>query len=1154
MVFEPYRDPLSPKAGYVPEPDAAPTPSASDVLGAAFRQENLIGAGIEQLRTTQSFKYDPEHNPLDLITNSKYEALYLDRFVDARSADETRSIMAEIDKEDRDKAILDAAGGWGTAASMGMAVLDPTSLLPGGAVYKAGRIGWRAGKSALSVGVAAAGATAVQETGLQSLQQTRTLTESALNVAGAAVVGGILGGAVGTLAGRSAVEKLGQMVERAPETADEVAKAWDKLAAQSAGAAARDFGEAELKGSGIDSAMAKTGFLTSPLLRTQTSEVAETRILSARLAESGRTLAQDAEGTPVALGGAVETRIKRWNGPLADAISEVDGIYSTYRYGKPSKFAGEMRAEIAGLVGAGAGKLTPSEFRVEVGKAMRRGDEHPIPQVAEAAKVMRAKVFDPLKERAIEAGVLQKDVKVDTAPSYLTRVYNTQMIIARRDEWTDTLLRWVKQEQGRGAEQSAANAAPPLSGRVQVAESATKGTREGRFVSFEIPGVGKLTTEVDGDRLTVAGGTAFVEREARGQGFGAALYERAISWAQENGLTFRSDYDMSDDAVRVYDALRRRGYTVNELKFGNRERPYFEVTGKRAAKESKRDVPRADGALARMDDAELRDVVDEITDKIIGANQGRIPYEIVAGPRGPLKERTLSIPDELIEPFLESDIGIISRMYTRTMSADAEIAKEFADVDMKGEISKIRDAYKRLIDQAETEKERTRLDTRMRKDVEAIETMRDRMRGTYALPKDPQGIMYRAGKVIKDWNVVAMLGGMTISAVPDLGRPIMVHGLTRTFRDGWAPLVTNWSAAKLAKRELQSMGAAVDMVLKSRSMAIYDVMDNYGRGSKFERASSWAASKFGFISLMAPWNDTMKQISGMVTMTRFIEAAQAVRDGKASAKDIESLSAGGIDKRLAIQIADEFDKAGQDADGVLLPNTGKWKSREAREAFQNAVLRDVDRIIVTPGQDKPAWMSTQLGSFIGQFKSFPFAATEKVFLAGLEQRDANAMVGALLMVTLGAATYAIREKIAGRDLSDDPRKWAVEAFDRSGLTGWFFEANNMTEKLTAGRVGAHALTGEVATRYASRNVLGAVLGPSADLLGDLQTVTSSIAEETFPRRGRGGGETGGWSEGTTRAIRKHVPLQNLFYMRWLFDSTEQGFNQYFGVPKAKKKN
>ncbi|CAN7398403.1 hypothetical protein LJR235_002383 [Pararhizobium sp. LjRoot235] len=387
-----------------------------------------------------------------------------------------------------------------------------------------------------------------------------------------------------------------------------------------------------------------------------------------------------------------------------------------------------------------------------------------------------------------------------------------------------------------------------------------------------------------------------------------------------------------------------------------------------------------------------------------------------------------------------------------------------------------------------------------------------------------------------------LLGGMTISAIPDMARVVMVHGLTSTFRDGFIPMVRNFKAAKLAFNEVKAAGTALDMVLDSRTMALADITGDFGRHSKFERGIKALSSRFGVASLMAPWSAAMKQFAGLVTMTNLLQASQRVSIGTATADDIRKLAASNINPDLANRIAMEFGAYGDygdDMGGVLLARAGSWRDREAREAFRAAVVRDVDRIIVTPGQDKPLWMSTELGKTVGQFKSFYISSMQKTFMAGLQQRDAATLSGVVLTLGLGAMTYFLKQVAANQPLSDNPAQWAVEALDKSGLTGYLMEANNVAEKATRGTFGLSAFTGEQVSRYASRNVTGTFLGPTPGAISDIFEISGSIF-------------AGGTTRGDLRKARQLIPLQNLAYIRRILDEVESAMGGALGLEEKAK--
>lgn len=625
-------------------------------------------------------------------------------------------------------------------------------------------------------------------------------------------------------------------------------------------------------------------------------------------------------------------------------------------------------------------------------------------------------------------------------------------------------------------------------------------------------------------------------------------FDEQLKRAAIDARLFPEDVDVVGDISHRFRMYNRERIIAERGEFSDILYGYFKTQRDIAAKVEEvaetadaaaRKSAKTAQEFGRLTDAELRSIVDETINTILGHAEGRIPYDIVAGPRGPLKERVLKIETAKIHKFVENDIETVSRAQLRTMAPDIELSKKFGSVDLAEQIRKVNDEADAKIAKATTTKERQRFEKARKDAIRDIEGIRDRVRGTYKLPSDPSSLVLRAGRLARNLNYMRLLGGMTLSAIPDMGKIVFTHGLTSTFRDGFLPMIRNFKAFRLAAEEVKLSGTALDMVLDSRTMAIADIVDDFGRHSKVERGISALSSKYGVISLMAPWNAAMKQFAGLVTMTNIIKAAERVSKNAGTADDIRKLAAAGIDADLAMRIAKQFAEHGDVQGGVYIAGGINWTDQGALEAFRAAVVRDVDRIIVTPGQDKPLWMSTELGKMVGQFKSFAVSSMQKTALAGLQQRDAATLNGLLLMMGLGAMTYAVKEWNAGRDVSDDPAVWAVEAFDRSGIAGWLMEANNISEKATRGRVGLSALTGEQVSRYSSRNVYGAFLGPSADAVADIFQISGSIF-------------AGDTTKSDLHKARQLIPAQNLFYVRQLLNQVEEATGDALALPEKRQ--
>ena len=136
-----------------------------------------------------------------------------------------------------------------------------------------------------------------------------------------------------------------------------------------------------------------------------------------------------------------------------------------------------------------------------------------------------------------------------------------------------------------------------------------------------------------------------------------------------------------------------------------------------------------------------------------------------------------------------------------------------------------------------------------------------------------------ANRAVQNLNYLRLLGGMTVSAIPDMAKVIFTHGLTSTFSDGFLPLVRSFKGFRAAAEEVKLAGTAHGMVLDSRTMALADITDDFGRHTILERGIAAASSKFGVVSLMAPWNAGMKQFSGLVTMTNLLRSAERFAAG-----------------------------------------------------------------------------------------------------------------------------------------------------------------------------------------------------------------------------------------------------------------------------------
>jgi hypothetical protein len=413
--------------------DITPKPRATTLgeeWGAAWRTENPIGSVMNSFAYNPAEPIDPEYSPYAEIEGTHYQD-YWERFAGARTPSDAAAMKAQIDRENEDRQTLAAAGARGFFLSMGASLLSPSTLLPGGVIVK-GAKGVRIGLSGLSAATAAGSAVAFDEAVLQASQQTRTGQESALAIGGSMILGGILGAGASYLT-RQEFRAASKQTENVLVGQHDFVEG---LRSMGAAENARDF---TLKREGIFKMVREIPILgrlmkTSPLLRTVLSDLDETRKASAQLVESPYQYKINDEGQSVLAGDvSVETRIKeREYNDLSNAYGALSRQFAEYWADGPVGFVGQHISQPVSRAYSyllrRTEKLSEAEFMEEVGKAMRRNDEHPIPQVAAAARHLRENIFNRIKDDAAELGIFGKDMEVKFADSYFSRVYNVGKI------------------------------------------------------------------------------------------------------------------------------------------------------------------------------------------------------------------------------------------------------------------------------------------------------------------------------------------------------------------------------------------------------------------------------------------------------------------------------------------------------------------------------------------------------------------------------------------------------------------------------------------------------------------------------------------------------------------------------------------------------
>lgn len=537
--------------------------------------------------------------------------------------------------------------------------------------------------------------------------------------------------------------------------------------------------------------------------------------------------------------------------------------------------------------------------------------------------------------------------------------------------------------------------------------------------------------------------------------------------------------------------------------------------------------------------------------------------------RGPMKHRLLNMPYDIKSKYLEEDSERVLGSYTLAMSSQIELFRAFGDRAGTNAVKAVEEDMNNVTRLLETrtvdEKGVTITPERRRKELEAVARKRvdyvnsvkafnERLSGMRGLPSDPTSMVYRLGRTFLHLNTATMMGSAAITSISDLARPVITHGFASVFADAYAPLVRG--LADLDQREfnsrvvrqLQLFGVGIETVLHSRARGTFDIESILPHQTKFGQLLEQAALKTPLVALFGPWTDLMQQISGMATMARILTDVQDLVAGKLPRAEVEYLASTGINLDMARRIwtqLSEVPEGGTKFRGQWLPNTEKWVDHEAARVFAAAIAEENRKGLSVPGLEQPLFRDEHVfGKMITQFQAFTLGAHSTMLMASLQKRGVEAfhtLSGLTLSMALGTLSYYIWAMTAGERAREEMRKadwraWMDQALYRSGIIGAFDYPRRIAQEIPYLQPYS-SFSGEALPGRRASSLISAIGGPSFTTLGNLANIVQTIADPTAS---------------TVRSARKTLVWQNVFYVRSLLDSVEEGLVDTLNLPERRR--
>lgn len=1103
-------------AGQMPIPFKFDERKDVSLVGSVFRQSNMIGSGIEKYNLGQRLKRyeaEPDYDYRNYVPDDLFE--YRDRYVFTTSPGAADEISYQLRKELNDKSNMEGSPVSSFFLDLVVGNLDPSVLLPGGTIYRNAKKSVGFLKSAAAGSASAAIGAGFQESFLNPTQMTREIDESAYNVMGAALFGSVLGGVGGAFAsgpiGKKAQQDIvntlidGSGLPRDGNLSSAKVKEFDdEYIAQSEGLAR--MGRFVTKAAGSLTPM--TRLMESPF---NTAKLFVDNAYEHNMIKNKNTEEFGSQANPI----NVESKLKLEFGVIRKALTDYQSVFF-----KQAGVESGILKNVQSMVSRQG--LKWGEYDVEVARALRNDGVHDNPDVVAGAKILRERIFDPLKDQAIGLGLLPKNVDVKTALAYFTRIYNTQKIKEMPENFRATVIPYLRQKNEE----------------LKQFQPVIKTFR---------------------DRI----------KKARG------ISNKKIKESKELEKLLKLEKKTKEDLEKI------AKLQDSQAKLSAKD---AEAIAKSIEKELDNAIPHdlkdSDGQIRNVIDDEQIDAISrQILDNVLGRNEAKILNPMLGkfqagGKAKPLNNRAFLIPDELIEEWTLNSASKVSELYSKAMIPTIELNKFARRVDSPlkrqaqqdrlmekayeiqdrletmtpeekaaaqieiGELYKQAEELsiptpnqvqggilldlKQELDQmkvGKTPEENAKLEKQYDKAVDDINATFELLQGVYGAGQNVMdSSMAKVAGNIKTWNYIRMMGFVMLSSLPDVGMHIMRHGPMSFMKEGFMPFIKGVAGERMNQAFLKDMGLGIESLLGTRLKSYIDHESTTESVSVWGKGLDFMSDTFGSVSLMNSWQDMNQFIAGNMSISRTL---RSVIEG-ADKADLERLNVLGISKESRDIIAEQWKTHGGKKDGSYYINIGDWglddpKVAKAYDEFRVSIIKEVDSTVVRPGLgDKPLLGNTQLGQLLFQFKSFMFAATTRVLASGLTRSDANFYMGVVSMLGLGALRYVITSKIRkpNEEVDTSFTKLSREAIDASGLLGVFSEVYN---------IGNKALGISDVSRYQSRGIVGSLAGPTFGAAEEIVSVLNKASRAAFKE-----GEQ--LTTKDAEKIMRLFPYQNLFYL------------------------
>lgn len=473
-------------------------------------------------------------------------------------------------------------------------------------------------------------------------------------------------------------------------------------------------------------------------------------------------------------------------------------------------------------------------------------------------------------------------------------------------------------------------------------------------------------------------------------------------------------------------------------------------------------------------------------DVAFGADPNRF---LDVGVRANLKGRGLDMDPEAFAAFFEPSFLRAAENYNSMIARDTAIFKKFGTLDGAEPARRIMDESARLQAAAKSDAERAAIAREAVRDVELVENLLAKARGTFDRATSAEGLRARGViNTVMQINYMARMGSGLLAQLGDVATSVLRYGGGRVFGAHLSNFARGLALTREIKGRAREVSTALDSALNDQQRLLFDVAPAAHVGP-VGRVVNRLVPTFSKLTLMPMWNDGMRKMGVVIVDDLLVRAARDLNAGRTINRDAADLfSRAGVSLDVLKPMARLLEQNHTRRAGpkeLLDSNLEMWATShpELAEVYRGLLHLGGQRVLLLPsGADAPFWTQKALGTMVMQFKRFVMASLPQQLVPFLQSPAGRKLEVVIFGLAVGALSTTLRDLVARGELRErNGAAWVLDSMDMSGITSMLTETDATIDKIFPGVSVKRLLTGETYSRFQERTRIMQLLGPTAGM-------------------------------------------------------------------------